>query len=94
MGGLAKAHAPDIRHTPDGMGADDHFMGIKAHHAEVLLSMTAIGVSLAIAAATLAAWRGGCGAAAADWEPSRRTGNFFACTVSSYSYAARTSELA
>ena len=30
MGGLAKAHAPDIRHTPDGMGADGHLMGIEA----------------------------------------------------------------
>ncbi len=30
MGGLVKAHAPEIRHTPDGMGADGHLMGIEA----------------------------------------------------------------
>ncbi len=30
MGGPAKAHALDITHPPDDMGADGHLMGIKA----------------------------------------------------------------
>ncbi len=31
MGGPAKAHAPEIRHPPDDMGADGHLMGIKVN---------------------------------------------------------------
>ncbi len=30
MGGPAKAHAPDITHPPDNIGADGHLMGIEA----------------------------------------------------------------
>ena len=51
MGGPAAAHAPDIKHPPDDMGADGHLMGIKAKSYPVFplsAAVSALAFALAI----------------------------------------------